>query len=191
MPKGSFLKLVFVLCVFFQSQAQELTYATVKHLPYFNTEAEEPTDYKKEMCVLDIHYPKVEKPTSVIVWYHGGGLTSGNHQIPEALLETGYVIVSASYRLSPKVKPEICIDDAVEALAWVFKNISKYNGDPNNIFVSGHSAGGYLALMSVMDESRLKNVGLDANTIAGVIPFSGHTITHFEIRKQQGIPEEA
>lgn len=176
--------------VLLQNEAQELTYNTVKNFPYYNVEEEGLTDYKKEMNVLDIHYPKVNNPVPVIVWYHGGGLTSGTHEIPEALLETGFVIVSVSYRLSPKVDPTVCIEDSVKALAWVFNNISKYNGDTKNIFVSGHSAGGYLSLISIMDISRLDKYGIDANKIAGIIPFSGHTITHFEIRKRRNIPAE-
>ena len=89
-----------------------------------------------------------------------------------------------------KIKAEICIADATAAIAWVFRNINRYNGDPKQIFVSGHSAGGYLALMAVMDKSWLQKYNLDSDLVAGLVPFSGHTITHFTIRKEQGIPGE-
>ena len=69
-------------------------------------------------------------------------------------------------------------------------DIEKFHGDPERIFVSGHSAGGYLALMSVMDKDLLVKYDLDANDVAGLVPFSGHTITHFTIRQEMGIPGE-
>ncbi|MGB8703618.1 MAG: alpha/beta hydrolase, partial [Gillisia sp.] len=85
---------------------------------------------------------------------------------------------------------ETSVADASRAVAWVFNNIQKFNGDPNEIFVSGHSAGGYLALMTVIDKDWLAKYDIDANSVAGLIPFSGHTITHFTIRKERGIPGE-
>jgi len=74
------------------------------------------------------------------------------------------------------------------AVAWTFKNIQKYGGDPNLVFVSGHSAGGYLTSMVGLDKKYLAKYGVDADKIAGLIPFSGHTITHFTVRKERGIP---
>ena len=146
--------------------------------------------YMSEMDRMDIYYPEDVKDAPVIIWFHGGGLTGGHREIPADLKQTGNVIVGVGYRLSPKVKAETSIDDATAAVAWVFKNIKKYNGDPKKIFVSGHSAGGYLALMTIMDKSRLEAYGVDANDAAGLIPFSGHTITHFTIRTERGIPGE-
>lgn len=80
------------------------------------------------------------------------------------------------------------IVDAAAAVAWVFNHIEELGGDPSKIFVSGHSAGGYLALMVGLDKSYLSKHEIDANRIAGLIPFSGHTITHFRIRSERGIP---
>ena len=71
----------------------------------------------------------------------------------------------------------------------MFKNIDKYGGDPSKIFVTGHSAGGYLTSMVGLDKSWLAKYGVDADSIAGLIPFSGQAISHFSWRKMQGIPE--
>ena len=60
----------------------------------------------------------------------------------------------------------------------------------DKIFVSGHSAGGYLTSMVGLDKSYLKAHSIDANKIAGLIPLSGHTITHFTPREEKGIPEQ-
>ncbi len=73
------------------------------------------------------------------------------------------------------------------ATAWVFKNIESYGGNSNKIFITGHSAGGYLASMVGLDKSYLANYGIDANQLAGIIPFSGHAITHMTVREERGI----
>ncbi|MBE0654778.1 MAG: alpha/beta hydrolase, partial [Bacteroidales bacterium] len=92
-----------------------------------------------------------------------------------------------NYRLSPKVKTPAFIEDAAASVAWAMNNIESFGGDPSLIFVSGHSAGGYLASIIGMDKSWLAAFGCDANDIAGLIPFSGHTITHFTTRLERGI----
>ncbi len=145
------------------------------------------TEYMRERCKLDIYYPKNSRGFSTVVWFHGGGLRAGNKSIPETLKESGLAVVTVNYRLFPKVKCPAYIDDAAAAVAWVFHNIEKYGGDPNKIFVSGHSAGGYLTSMIGLDKSYLKKYNIDANSIAGLIPFSGHTITHFTVREERGI----
>ena len=143
--------------------------------------------YIKERCKLDICYDKSKKNSPVVVWYHGGGLTSGQKEIPELLKKQGFVVVSVNYRLLPKVKIDECLDDCAASLAWVFQNISQYGGDAKKIFVSGHSAGGYITTMLGLDKTWLSRYGVDANNIAGLIPFSGQMISHFAYRKMNGI----
>ncbi|MBC2607080.1 alpha/beta hydrolase [Pelagicoccus albus] len=167
------------------ASAQSAAYRDVLDVPYFSESNPDP--YTQEKALLDIHYPEANELAPVIIWFHGGGLTGGQREIPAALREKGFVIVAPSYRLSPKVKAADCIVDATTAVAWTIKNIERYHGDPSKVFVSGHSAGGYLAMMSVIDKNRLGDHGIDANSIAGLIPFSGHTITHFTVRAERGI----
>jgi len=123
-----------------------------------------------------------------VVWFHGGGLTGGSKEIPEALKNKGIAIIGVNYRLNPKVKAPAYIKDAAAAVAWAFKHIQDYGGDNGLIFVSGHSAGGYLTSMVGLDKSYLDAFGVDADSIAGLIPFSGHTITHFTVRQERGTP---
>lgn len=143
--------------------------------------------YVNEMCVLDFHYPTNVKDFPTVVWFHGGGLTGGKRALPEELRDQGIAIVTVDYRLSPKVKVTSCVDDAAAAVAWAFENVVAYGGDPNRIFVSGHSAGGYLTSMIGLDKQWLAKHGIDADRIAGLIPYSGHAITHFTVRKEMGI----
>ncbi|MBC8768522.1 alpha/beta hydrolase [Arenibacter sp. BSSL-BM3] len=169
---------------------QDPKYKTLDNVYYYDSQTVDQTDYMKQKCLVDIYYPESKAKVPVVIWFHGGGLTGGKKEIPSALKNKGFCVIGVGYRLSPKVKAETCIADATAAIAWVFKNIDRYNGDPNQIIVSGHSAGGYLALMSVMDKSWLKKYNIDSDKVAGLVPFSGHTITHFTIRKEQGIPGE-
>src|SRR4030095_14455766 len=107
-----------------------------------------------------------------IVWFHGGGLTAGRKELPEQLKNQGFAVLSVEYRLSPKVKSPAYIEDAAAAVAWVFKHISEYGGSDKLIFVSGHSAGGYLGMMITLDKKYLATYHIDANNIAALIPFS-------------------
>lgn len=182
-----FLVFTFFFGALLASQAAD--YETKDNIPYRDTASITGDGYAKEMCVLDMYHPKADTGVPVIIWFHGGGLTSGSKYIPDELRDQELCIVAPSYRLSPKVMAASCIEDAAAAVAWVFKNISKYGGDPDKIFISGHSAGGYLTLMVGMDRKWLQAEGIDANQIAGLIPFSGHTITHFTVRSEQGIAD--
>ena len=149
---------------------------------------EDATEYQKEKCKLDIYLPSEEhKNFPVLVFFHGGGLTGGSRGGPNLTAE-GVCLVAPSYRLNPQAQCPDYINDAADAVAWTFKNIEKYGGDPNRIFVSGGSAGSYLAALITMDKSWLEVRGVDVDKIAGLIPVSGHMITHFTIRKEQGIP---
>ena len=146
-------------------------------------------DYMRERCKLDIYYPKNINNFSTIIWFHGGGLKAGNKFIPEQLKNQGFAVVAVNYRFYPKVKCPAYIEDAAASVAWVFKHIESYGGSKDRIFVSGHSAGGYLTSMIGLDKSYLAQFGINANDIAALIPFSGHTITHFTIREEHGIEE--
>jgi acetyl esterase/lipase len=168
-----------------QIWAAQSEYKIKEDIPYReNTQALD--EYQQERCLLDIHHPS-SKGFATIIWFHGGGLTSGEKSFPKDLQNKGHAIVAVNYRLSPKVKVTECLDDAAAAVAWVMKNIGKFGGDRKRIFVSGHSAGGYLTSMIGLDSSWLKRHQADANVIAGLIPYSGHAITHFTVRKERGI----
>lgn len=180
------LLLLLLVVTAFMASAQ-ITYKTENNISYRT--GENLDEYQKERCKLDIYYPENVDNFTTLVWFHGGGLTSGEKSIPERLKNKKLAVVAVNYRLSPKVKSPAYIDDAAAAVAWVFKNISKYGGNPKKIVVSGHSAGGYLICMIGLDKHYLAAYGIDANDIQKLVPFSGQMITHFEIRKERGIKD--
>jgi len=170
------------------AQSEIQTYRTEPNLLYRSGTAL--TDYMQERCRLDVYHPLATNGFATVVWFHGGGLTGGSREIPHELQGKGIAVVAVNYRLSPKVKAPAYIEDAAAAVAWTFRHIAEYGGATNRIFVSGHSAGGYLTSMIGLDKRWLAAEGIDANAIAGLIPFSGQCITHFTVRAERGIPDK-
>lgn len=104
-------------------------------------------------------------------------------------MNQGFAVVAVNYRLSPKAQNPAYTEDAAAAVAWAYKHIEEYGGSPRRVFVTGHSAGGYLTLMVGLDKSYLQEYGVDADSIAAYLPISGQTVTHFTIRKERSLPE--
>ncbi len=169
--------LLYIIALPFIAWAED--YTTERDISY--------RDGKIERCKLDVHHPVDKQDCPVVVWFHGGGLEAGSKEIPRELQNQGIVVVGVNYRLLPKATPDECIDDAAAAVAWAFKNIEKYGGSTKKIFVSGHSAGGYLTMMVGLNKKWLAAYGEDADSIAGLVPFSGQCVTHYNVRKIQGI----
>lgn len=181
----SYILLVFLLVSSVLSAQKEIVYMEEKDVPYRTTG----DPYGLERCKLDIYYPENRKDFGTVVWFHGGGLSGGSKFIPEELKNCGLAVIAVNYRLLPKCSIKDCIDDAAVAVAWTFKTIEKYGGSRQRIFVSGHSAGGYLTNMIGLDKKWLQVYSIDADSIAALIPFSGHAISHFAYRESLGMKE--
>ena len=180
--------LLFFVCVTLSAKAQNNSnYEVIKNVTYYPQSIRDTNSYIKEQCLLDIYKPIGKTNTPVIVWFHGGGLTGGTKDIPKELLDYGYLIVSVEYRLSPKVKAPSFIEDAAAGTAWVFNNIEKYNGNIKQIFLSGHSAGGYLDLMIGLENKWLAKHNINTSSLAGLIPLSPQVISHYTIRDENNI----
>ena len=143
-------------------------------------------DYTKEVAKLDLLIPEGKKNFATLVWFHGGGLTGGKRDFPRDLKRDDIALVGVGYRCSPDAEHPAYLEDAAAAVAWVFKNIEKYGGDPKKIFVGGHSAGGYLSAMIGMDPRWLAAYGISNKQLAGIIPVSGQMTTHFTVKKLRG-----
>lgn len=182
--------LLVILVVFCGILNAQTMYDLKKDINYYTDSVSLKDAYIKSQCTLDFYYPKSKKNFATVIWFHGGGLTSGEKEIPKELTEKGFAVIGVGYRLSPKVKAPAYIEDAAASVAWAFKHIAEYGGNPNAIFVSGHSAGAYLGLMLTLNKSYLQKYNVDANKIAALIALSGQTITHFTIKQERGIKPE-
>lgn len=169
-----------------QNVPTDAGYQLIKDVPY--TSDGETDTYRLERCMLDVYYPEKDG-FATLIWFHGGGLEGGNKELLEGFRRQGFAVVSVNYRLFPRCKCPDYIDDAAMAVAWTFEHIADYGGDPDKIFVSGHSAGGYLALMVALAKEYTARYGLDADRIAKTYPVSGQTVTHYTIRKERGLPD--
>jgi acetyl esterase/lipase len=187
--------LVFIVLSVLHLAAAEPMPAAGKVITGIAYRSGELTPLERERCVLDLYLPQgTGFPT--IVWFHGGGLIEGRwdgaktKEIAQAFARAGVAVVSAGYRLSPTVKFPTYIEDSAAAFAWVHQHIAEHGGDPRTVFISGHSAGGYLALMVGLDRSYLAKHQLTSDAIAGIIPVAGQTVTHYAVRDERGLPRE-
>lgn len=164
--------------------AQNGNYELKENISYAASNADA---YSKERCQIDVYYPKDKKDFVTVVWFHGGGLTGGEKEIPAYLKDKGIAVVGVGYRLSPNAKVEDIIKDAAKAVSWTFNHIGEFGGSNQKIVLSGHSAGGYLNLMLALNPRYLKEEGIDADKLFGVVPFSAQCISHFTARAEKGI----
>jgi acetyl esterase/lipase len=152
------------------------------------------TPYERERCRLDLYLPEGAHGYATLVWFHGGSLTAGAKTdvagLGRRLAEAGVAVAAVNYRLSPRVTFPAYVADAAAAVAWVHAHIAEHGGDPNRVFVGGHSAGGYLTLMVGMDARYLARDGLKLGNIAGLVPVSGQAMTHYTVREERGLPKD-
>lgn len=143
----------------------------VKDVPYGETAI--------ERQVLDIYSPPNADELPVVFWIHGGGWQQGDKSEvnlkPQAFVERGFVFVSTNYRLLPHVDMDVIIRDVAKSLGWVHRHIAKHGGDPNKIFVMGHSAGAQLAALICTDDRYLKAEGAPMSALKGCVPVDGDT----------------
>ncbi len=133
-------------------------------------------DYADGKDLLDVYMPEGAENVPVVVFFHGGALRFGTKDqgrlVAARLVPQGIGVVAANYRLSPAFQHPAHIEDAAAATAWVVRNIARYGGNPDDVYVAGHSAGGYLAALLALDDTHLGVHGLKLDAIKGSIPIS-------------------
>ena len=173
--------------VLFFSAAFCVSAEVLPDIPYYEkgAPAQGNVEYRNQRCKLHLSTPDGVKNFPTIVYFHGGGLSAGSaraDKFPAHFDRSKTAVAIANYRLSGKGgKCPDYIYDAAAAVAWVVKNIAKYGGDPKKVYVSGHSAGGYLTAMVALDKKYLNTFGVEPEQIAGYFPVSGQMTTHFRI----------
>jgi acetyl esterase/lipase len=158
-----------------ETVAKKYEVRRIRDLIYFDGEGADTNKHK-----LDLYLPRDHKDFPVLFFVHGGAWTIGDRNFfgvysSVAMLFARHGIGTAvtSYRLSPAVQHPEHIKDVARAFAWTHKHIGEYGGRNDQIFISGHSAGGHLVALLATDDSYLKALGLGLKDIKGAMPMSG------------------
>jgi len=127
----------------------------------------------------DDHLLKAQHPKGlpVVIFIYGGSWQSGDKEgygfAGRSLAQAGYLTAVIDYRLVPKnIYPDF-VEDSVSAIAWVYQHAGQYGGDPNMIFVLGHSAGAFNAVAAVDDARFWSKSNVPDGAIKGVIGLAG------------------
>ena len=133
-------------------------------------------EYAAKKDRLDVYAPAGAKGAPVVVSIHGGALREGDKSkegfVGQLLAKAGFVAVIINYRLSPGVSHPAHVEDAAHAVAWARTHAAEYGGDPQKLFVIGHSAGAYLAALLTTDAKYLAAYQMSAKDLKGVVPVS-------------------
>ena len=126
---------------------------------------------------LDIFPAEGSWPAPVQLFFHGGYWTKLSKNefsfIANAFVPRGITTVVVDYALIPSVDMDELVRQCRAALVWVWRNISRYGGDPERIQVAGHSAGGHLAAMLMATNWPAVDAGLPQNPICDAVGISG------------------
>lgn len=161
------ISLLIALTFLSQGQAQDVK----RDIPY--------AEPAHERQVLDVYSPHNAKNLPVVFWIHGGGWQTGDKSSvqmkPQFFTDKGYVFVSTNYRLLPSVDMKTTVQDIAKSVRWVHDHIAEHGGNPNRLFIMGHSAGAQLAALICTDDRYLKAERLSLGIIHGCVPVDGDT----------------
>jgi len=131
---------------------------------------------------LDVYLPANAGPLTaarapMVVFFYGGDWTHGKRQwyrfVGTALAAQGILVVIPDYRKYPHVTMDGFMQDGARAVAWAHTHATEMGGDPNSLFVMGHSAGGQIAALLSTDPEWLKPYGMRPRDLAGFIGLAG------------------
>ena len=125
----------------------------------------------------------------VLIFIYGGNWNSGKKWLYSyfgtRMARKDVLMVIMDYPKSPKANYDMMATDAAKAVQWVNQNIERYGGDPNKIFISGHSAGGHLASLITVRNDYFAKLGM-ANPIKGTILIDAAGIDMYGYLQQEG-----
>ncbi len=129
---------------------------------------------------LNVFKPKRSENCTVVIFIHGGYWDEGNKNMYDFLgrnfAKKNIVSVIPDYTLSPDGNYETMAMEVAAAIQWTNANIAKYSGNPDQIFLMGHSAGGHLIALVGTNPKYLKNPdlikGIILNDAAGLDMYS-------------------
>jgi acetyl esterase/lipase len=126
---------------------------------------------------LDVYRPAHAAHAPIVVFFYGGSWVHGKRQwyrfTGEALAARGVIVVIPDYRKYPQVKMDGFMSDAALAVAWTHDHAAELGGDPGDLFIMGHSAGGQIAGLLATDPQWLQADGMQLRELAGFIGLAG------------------
>ena len=127
---------------------------------------------------LDVYQPATTtKPTAVAVFFYGGSWRGGKRSeyafVGKALAQAGILTLVADYRVFPQARFPAFEFDAARAVRWARDHAGEYGGDPQRLFVVGHSAGGHIAALLGTDARYLAAEGMRPKDLAGIVGIAG------------------
>ena len=141
---------------------------------------------------MDIYAPEDAEQAPVIIMVHGGAWVVGNKQNAigadqaDFFTDEGFVFISINYRLAPDHPFPAQVEDLASAIAFVHREIENYGGDPDWIFLMGHSAGAHSVALVSVDPRYLRAEGLNLNVIKGTVPLDGAAYNLVTTGKKRG-----
>lgn len=127
---------------------------------------------------IDIYAPASgAKAAKIIVFIYGGSWNSGRKEdysfAAKAFASRGFVTAVFDYRLVPQIRYPAFVDDSAAAVAFIYRNASTYGGDPKHLYLIGHSAGAYNAMMVALAPRFLARQGLSNSIVKAAVGLSG------------------
>lgn len=123
---------------------------------------------------IDI-FPAARPGAPVLLYFHGGywrgGAKEQNCHFAELFTGAGAAVAVAGYDLCPSVTVGDIVGQARAAVAWVYKNIARYGGDPEKLYLVGQSAGGHLVAMALAHD--WEKAGLPPDIVKGATAITG------------------
>jgi acetyl esterase/lipase len=127
---------------------------------------------------MDLYLPRRDMPSApAVLFFYGGAFISGNKReyrfVGQALASLGIIVGIADYGQFPDHRFPDFVEDGAKAAAFLHGKLPEYGGDPGRLFVAGHSAGAYIAIMLASDPDYLGEAGADQSILAGAIGIAG------------------
>lgn len=181
--RQSCARLMLVLCLAFAASAGGCTRfdalnATVPSCSYTRRTDLAYGEFPRQK--LDVYRPRGVKGAAgapVVIFFYGGDWQTGRKGdyrfVAEAMASRGFVAVLPDYRLFPRVTFPAFVEDGALAVRWTRENVSRFGGDPDRVFLMGHSAGAHIAALLTLDAHYLADVGLDRGAVRATAALSG------------------
>lgn len=117
------------------------------------------------------------EPAPVLLFVHGGSWEWGGPKdyafVARSLAPEGFVVALAGYRLGEQGRYPAMLEDTAQAIGWLHANAARYSGDPERIYLAGHSAGAYNVVQVALEPRWLAAEGVPATAIRGVVGMAG------------------